>query len=250
MKVEPLRGVAHLAWIPGAAVVGFLASYVFADRTTLPVDLYYLVYFTIVAGFFAAYVKRTELELREWLFRRLAAGLLLGVIVGALLAANVMSRPPTEPLTGGLFWWALLWRGLVYGMADGLLLLAFPWIVAWRAFGAEEAGLRSKLAASGVGWVGVLAVTTAYHLGYGDFRSSKILQPNVGSAIGAVATLATASPVASPIAHVFLHVAAVVHTPHTDLYLPPHRLPESTGLAVRTARRSAGALFRGGSDPN
>lgn len=37
-------------------------------------------------------------------------------------------------------------------------------------------------------------VTTAYHLGYRDFRSSKILQPNIGSTIGSVATLGRSKP--------------------------------------------------------
>lgn len=50
-----------------------------------------------------------------------------------------------------------------------------------------------------------------------------IAQPNIGSTIGAVPTLLTANPVASPISHVFLHVTAVIHSPETDLFLPPHR---------------------------
>jgi len=40
---------------------------------------------------------------------------------------------------------------------------------------------------------------------------------------GWVPTLVTASPVASPVAHLFLHVTAVLHSPETDLFLPPHR---------------------------
>jgi hypothetical protein len=78
------------------------------------------------------------------------------------------------------------------------------------------------MAATAVAWAAILLVTTAYHLGYRDFRSSKILQPNLGSALAALATVVAGNPIASPIAHVFLHVAAVIHTPETDLFLPPH----------------------------
>jgi hypothetical protein len=124
-----------------------------------------------------------------------------------------------------LFWWAFLWRGVIYGFVDGVLLIALPWIIAWRAFDAEARGVGSKLAASAAAWGAVLLVTTTYHLGYADFRSSKIVQPNIGSTIASLATLASGNPVAAPIAHVFLHVAAVIHTPHTDLFLPPHREP-------------------------
>jgi hypothetical protein len=37
-----------------------------------------------------------------------------------------------------------------------------------------------------------------------------------------VPTLVTANPVASRVSHVFLHVTAVIHAPHTELFLPPH----------------------------
>jgi len=56
-----------------------------------------------------------------------------------------------------------------------------------------------------------------------DFRSVKINQPYIGSAIGVMPTLLTANPTASPISHVVLHVTAVLHAPNTDLFLPPHR---------------------------
>lgn len=215
--------VAHLLWIPAAALVGFGASFVFGDLLTLPVDLYYLIYVAIVLGFFAFYVKRTELGLGTWLSRRLAWGVVLGIAGGIVLMQGVLARPGTAHLSGGMLGWAILWRGIVYGSVDGLLLMAFPWIVVWRAFGAEERGWGVKLEAGVVAALAILAVTTAYHLGYGDFRSSMIVQPNIGSSIGAVPTLVTASPVASPVSHVFLHVTAVIHSPRSPLFLPPHR---------------------------
>jgi hypothetical protein len=80
-----------------------------------------------------------------------------------------------------------------------------------------------KLGAGAVALASILLITTTYHLGYGDFRSRMIVQPNIGSTIGAVPTLLTANPVASPISHMSLHVTAVIHSPETDLFLPPHR---------------------------
>jgi hypothetical protein len=53
--------------------------------------------------------------------------------------------------------------------------------------------------------------------------SGLIVKPNVGGTIMSVPTLVTANPIGSPLTHVFLHVAAVVHSPRTDLFLPPHR---------------------------
>lgn len=85
----------HLLWIPAAAVVGFLAPFVFGDLLDLPVDLYYLVYFGIVFGFFAVYVRATGLDLGRWLSRRLVRGIVLGILGGLVLMQGVLARPET-----------------------------------------------------------------------------------------------------------------------------------------------------------
>jgi hypothetical protein len=35
-------------------------------------------------------------------------------------------------------------------------------------------------------------------------------------------TLLTLNPIGAPIAHATMHVTAVLHSYHTDLFLPPH----------------------------
>ncbi len=174
-------------------------------------------------GFLGLYVRRTGLDLSAWLSRRLALGIALGLLGGIVLMQGVLARPATEKLSGAMLWWVLFWRGLIYGSVDGVLLFAFPWIVSWRAFDAEKTGWGRKVRAGAAAWVAILLLTTTYHLGHGDFRSKRILQPNIGSSIGALPTLISANPVASPISHIFLHVTAVVYAPETELFLPPHR---------------------------
>lgn len=220
---EPDPTLSHLAWIPAGALIGWLASFVFGDLVMLPVDLYYAIYFTIVIGFFAYYVSRTRLDLRRWLTRRLGWGVALGILGGLALMRGVLARPETPPLSGDMLAWAIAYRGLLYGSVDGLLLFAFPWIVVWRALGAEGGAWSLRLRAGGVAFAAMLLITTTYHLGYRDFRSSKIVMPNVGSTIGAVPTLVTANPAASVIGHAIMHVTSVVHSPGSDLFLPPHR---------------------------
>jgi len=216
-------GLRHLAWIPAGAGVGLGLSYVFGDLIAMPVDLYYLVYFAGVIGFLAFYVRRTRLPVRAWAARRIAPALVLGVAGGLVLSRGVLMRPPTAPLHGAELAWALLWRGLLYGSVDGLLLIAFPWVVTWRALEAERGRGRRKLGAAVAAWTAILLVTTSYHMGYADFRSRRVVQPNIGATISAVPTLVAANPIAGTISHVFLHVTAVVHVPETDLFLPPHR---------------------------
>lgn len=213
----------HLKWILFSALIGFCASFIFGDLITLPLDLYYLIYFAIIITFFTAYIRKTELNLREWFSRRWVWGVLLGLIFGALMVQNVLSRPATEKFTGPYLAWLIFWRGLVYGAIDGLLLSAFPWIVTWRAFNVEKKPLGKKIAFGLLAWLFILVVTTAYHLGYSDFRSKKIIQPNIGNTIISIPTLVSANPIGSPITHAMMHIAAIIHSPKTELFLPPHR---------------------------
>ena len=139
------------------------------------------------------------------------------------MAQNVLSRPPTEQYGGWYLAWLIFWRGVIYGATDGLLLSVFPWTVTWRALQAERKPLRNKLGISLLAWIFILVMSTAYHAGYDDFRSSKILQANLGNTLISAPLLITSNPLSAPITHAAMHIAAVVHVPRTDLFLPPHR---------------------------
>jgi len=139
------------------------------------------------------------------------------------MVMNVLSRPATEKFTGPYLAWLIFWRGVVYGAIDGLLLSAFPWIVTWRAFDVEKKPLGKKITFSPLAWFFIPVFTTAYHLGYSDFRSKKIIQPNIGNTIISIPTLISSNPIGSPITHAIMHIAAVIHSPETELFLPPPR---------------------------
>jgi hypothetical protein len=218
-----MEGFAHLKWLAMGVIIGFLVPFVFGDRLTLPLDLYYLIYFAAVGTFLTVYVRKTGLDVRTWLARRLVWGLALGVVFGAVMVRFVLTNPATEGFSGPGLAWALLWRGVVYGTVDGLLLTAFPWVVTWRAFRVEERRLGGKAAFALLAWVFILAMTAAYHAGYSDFRSPKLAKTLVGNTLISVPTLVAANPVGAPITHAMMHVAVIIHCPKTDVFLPPHR---------------------------
>jgi hypothetical protein len=218
-----MNNTKHLLWIIYGIVVSFLTSFIFGDLLILPLDIYYLIYFAIITGFVILYAKATDLSLREWLSRKLIWGVILGLAFAIFMIQNVLSRPETEKLSGSYLVWSIFWRGLVYGAIDGILLYAFPWLVTWRAFRLKEKSLGKKIGFSILAWVFILLITTTYHLGYSDFRSEKIIQPNIGSTIMSVPTLLSTNPVSSVITHVAMHITAVIHSPKTPLFLPPHR---------------------------
>jgi hypothetical protein len=149
----------------------------------------------------------------------------LGLAFAGISALIVLANEDATAGPGGLeFIGAIVWRGLVYGGIDGLLLSAFPIVVVFAAF----AGSRLRRHRAGVFAVGAIAlaasmaVTATYHLGYADFRSEKVRKPVSGDLVWSVPTLATLNPVGAPIAHAGLHVAAVTRSYETDLFLPPH----------------------------
>lgn len=213
----------HLIWLFIGAIVGFVSSYIFGDLLTLPLDVYYLIYFGIITIFFTVYVKKTGLNLKSWFSKRLLWGIILGLMFSIIMIQNVLSRPATPKLEGTYFIWSIFWRGLVYGTIDGLLLTVFPWMVTWKAFKAEEKTLGKKIVIGLLSWVFIIVMTTIYHVGYSDFRSAKVSQANIGNTIMSVPTLLTANPIATPITHAALHISAVIHSPETELFLPPHR---------------------------
>ncbi|MDX1647446.1 MAG: hypothetical protein R3304_09905 [Longimicrobiales bacterium] len=124
MTLESQRlGPWHLLWIPAAATVGVGLPLVFDDLLALPVGLYHLVYFLGVGIFLTTYARRADLPLRTWSRRRLPWGLALGALGGLILMRGALAQPPSSGPSGALVW-EILYRGVLYGLVDGLLLRA------------------------------------------------------------------------------------------------------------------------------
>jgi hypothetical protein len=209
----------------GGMAGAFLVPFLVADQLGLQRDVYYAVHVLFAVGLFAAWARDTGQSVREMAGRRWRLALGLGVVfalVGALLA--VKAEDGSGHPSGIEFFGALIWRGVVYGAADGLLLSAFPILLAFAAL--KNSRLRRRpgglIAVGAAAIVASLAMTAVYHVGYSDFRSDKLRRPVTGDLVWSVPTLATLNPIGAPIAHVGMHVTAVVHNYDTDLFLPPH----------------------------
>jgi hypothetical protein len=214
----------HWAWLAAGLPFAFAVPFLLADMLDLNRDLFYGLYALAVACFVAAWALDTRL-VRHDFTRNWRWGLALGA-VGALVMTFVVLR--TEDATdrpGGIeLAAAVLWRGVLYGVTDGVLLSVFPILAVFAAFGGTR--LRSRVAGKVlIGTIAMIAsigITSAYHLGYSDFRSEKVRKPIVGDVVWSAPTLLTLSPLGAPIAHTGLHVSAVLHSYDTDTFLPPH----------------------------
>ena len=195
------------------------------DRLDVQRDVYLAVYVAAVAGLFLGWAYDTGQSPHETVTRRWRLAVGLGVGFAAVGAAIAVVAEDGSSHPGGIeFIAALLWRGIVYGAADGLLLSAFPIVLVFAAF--RDSRLRQRvggsIAVGTIAMVASLAMTAVYHAGYRDFRGAKLRKPVAGDLVSSVPTLATLNPLGAPIAHIGVHVGAIFHNYETDLFLPPH----------------------------
>ena len=135
---------------------------------------------------------------------------------GSVLAAIVLKDAGTSHPGGATFGAEIVWRGIVYGAADGVLLGTFPLLAVFAAipFKRGRKHWLRTLATGALALVMAFGFTVVYHAGYPDFRSGKIGTPMRGTAIWSAPTLLTLNPLGAPIAHIGLHVSAVIHSYH------------------------------------
>ena len=218
-------------WLAGGLALAFAIPFVLTDLASIDRDLYYLAYFAGVFGFVGAWLRYGVAAPRDLLTHHWRSGIVVGLAFVAVMGWIVQREPatahPRRPRVRRRD--RLAGRGLrIRGRRDPLRvpdprrLLRLRGDACARAT-ARQARRRRPRARS------LAPFTAVYHLGYSDFRGEKLRKPLAGDAIWSVPTLATLSPLASPITHAGLHVNAVVHSYDTDTFLPPHR--SSAGAA-------------------
>jgi hypothetical protein len=214
----------HLAWLLGAVLIGFLATFVFSSVFSAPRPWFVLAHAVISGMFLAGYAAWIGLDPKGFFLRRPRAGLTAGLIAGAVAVQFVLSGPGSPRPEGMELVWAVLWTGVVYGVVDALLLTVMPIFAVW-SIGFEVGWSSSWPGRIATGFLALLAsvlVTAAYHVGFPEFQSPQLVQPLIGNTLFSLAYLLTASPMAPILAHVAMHIAAVVHAHGTSIPLPPH----------------------------
>jgi D-alanyl-D-alanine carboxypeptidase len=215
----------HWAWLAGGFVLAFTLPFLLADMLDVHRDVFYGLYALAVLALFWLWSRSTGYDLvaatkRRW---RWAAG--LGIASAAVLSVMVVRTEEATARPEGLeLVQAVLWRGLVYGVTDGLLLSVFPILLVFAALAGSRlnARLTGKVLIGVIALVASLAMTVVYHAGYSDFRSGKMTKPMTGDVLWSIPTLLTLNPLGAPIAHAGLHVSAVLHSYETHTFLPPH----------------------------
>jgi hypothetical protein len=219
-------GRVHWLWLAAGLALAFAIPFVFADLLGMPRDGYYAIYAVSVATFLTLWVRRTGQDVPAMMKRNWRWAMGLGLLFAALMAFIVLRDPSTAHPHGWTFVGAILWRGVVYGAIDGLLLSSFPVLATFAAFSGKPLRQRKRRAIAAIGALALamsVTFTAVYQLGYPEFRGAKLKKPVAGDVMWSAPTLLTLNPLGAPIAHIGLHVSAVIHSYNTQTFLPPHR---------------------------
>lgn len=218
---------AYLGWIAAAALLGFLVSVIFAGGLRLPRNVYLIPYVAFVSLFLYAYARWSGLALGNLIRHQWIWGVVGGVLLSAFTVNNILSQPISPRSQGWTLIFDLLWSGVVYGLADALLLSVLPVLATWQAFSLLNwtTSWPGKIGVSVIAIFASLLVTAAYHLGYPEYRGGGLFGPAVGNTAMTLGYLVTNNPLAAIVSHIAMHVSGVLHGPASVVQLPPHYLP-------------------------
>lgn len=219
---RPPRSLRLWAWLAGAAALFFTLPFVGTDVGGLEPDLYYLIYFTVAVGWFAAFAYTYRLQLMPLWRHRLGASLTVGAAAGAGVAVMIFNQAGTNHPDGPRFWLEVGWRGVVYGTVDAITLFVFPAAVAYLLLRGNRTTRRRKVGFAALALALSYLVTVTYHLGYSEYRDDTLRYPLIGASVAAVPTVVTGNPVGAVLTHATMHVAAATHQYQGG---PAHMLP-------------------------
>ena len=216
---------AAIGWLAGGCALTFGVSWLGTTVLGLQHDLYYLIYFTFALGYLGWFATKSDIAWGVVLRRNVWWSLGVGALVAFAVARQIMGGDGTPHPGGGFYGFELVWRGVVYGAVDALILFVFPAVVAYLVLRGNRKGLGRKAAFAGLVLLFSLVVSTTYHLGYSSYRGSELSKPLIGTVMADVPAMLTGNPAGAIVAHVTAHTTAVGHQYYggdgTNRSLPP-----------------------------
>lgn len=209
-------------WTAIAAIAGYSIPTVFSSGLRWERGLFLIPYVVMIAAFLTVFFHRCGFSLREFT-RSWPFGVAGAVLVGYYVVQNIYSQPASSAPSGQDLAWAILWFGVVYGVADALFLNVFP-VLAFQGpdFDDLKPGWRRRLLRGVLGILASICITAAYHLGFAEYHNASLIFPLIGNTIITASYVVTRSPLAAVGSHTAMHIAGVLHGMETVMQLPPH----------------------------
>jgi hypothetical protein len=193
------------------AMAAFLVTWVLTDLLRIPREPYIPMLLVVALGLGAEYLAWSGTSAADLFSSGVGWGMAAGLIAAAVALPLVRRLPAHPRATGTRLVGLMLWEGLVYGIAEAVLLSTLPVLAVWRAcadLGWTDGGW-AKTGSGALAIVGALIVILVHHLGYVEFRT-EAGRPGLFGALAvcglqAIAFLATGSVLAPIVAHIVLH---------------------------------------------
>lgn len=218
----------YVGWILAACLLGFVITALFVGKLGWPRRTFLVPYVVLVCALLYAYAIWAGLDVPALLTHQLLWGVLAMLAVSVILVRNVISQPATPRSEGSRLVFELAWFGLVYGAVDGLFLSVFPVILVSQSFPGLSTTPLGMVAAGALALVTSALVTTAYHIGYPEFRRPGMIRLAIfGNAVITLAYLLSGNPIAAFGSHAIMHAVAVWHGSEGTAQLPPHYVGEA-----------------------
>ena len=214
-----------LAGFAVIAVVAFLVTWVLTDLLKMPRAPYIPMLLVVALGLGAGYCVWSGTSVSELLTSSVGWALAAGLVAAAVVFPLVQRLPAHPHASGGKLAGLMLWEGIVYGIAEGVLLSTLPVLAVWQAtvdLGWTD-GAWEKIGSGTLAIAGSVLVILVHHLGYAQFRTATrrpaLFGAMVGCGIHAIAFLLTGNALAPIVAHSVLHGQLLVRGEE----LPPAR---------------------------
>lgn len=220
------------------SVAAFLVTWVLTDLLRIPRAPYIPLLLVVALGLGAGYLAWSGTSGSELISSNLGWGLVAGLIAAAVAIPLVRKLPEHPHATGARLVGLMLWEGVVYGIAEAVLLATLPVLAIWQAcadLGWTDGGV-AKVGSGILAILGSLVVILVHHLGYAEFRTQAGRRGLFGAlavcGLQAIAFLVTGNVLAPVLAHIVLHLQLVLRG---DELPPAVRLqPRALSTPMRT----------------
>ena len=113
-------------WIILAAFLGFSTAAIFSGWLKLKRNIYLLFYIPVVLAFVVLFVISNDINIKEQLLHNWYWGIAGALVAALFVIKNVYSQPSSARNKNAALLVDILWPGLMYGLADALLLSIVP----------------------------------------------------------------------------------------------------------------------------
>jgi hypothetical protein len=221
-------------WLVALGVVSFAVSWVAANRLRMSRTPYIAVLTVVTVALSIGYVAWVGVDMWDVLTAQWGWGLIVAPLCGAFLIVGMTRLPSVRRLSGRPLGIGLLWEGVVYGIAEGVLLSALPVFMTWQMiYSLGWAGLAGAIVRWTLPILASIVVIVVHHLGYWEYRNRLLGPIALGCGLLSLGYLVTASPIAPTLGHVLGHTSGLLH----GAELPPHPHPP-----VAATRKGTSAL--------